>query len=190
MEQMLIMIRNCGFSAQMILPDENIGSIGKNKRHLVKRLPFYIGSVESERSLGTIEISKCPIRWVNILVAKGYEDPVDHICVFIIPDKRIRGIPPIHLKTVGHKNLPWIGMVTSLSWKGNVNDSDITSRFDNILSLNQTIIDGLNNRTGSNIEIDTESSLGRWVLTVNEIPTPKLWKCYQILGHELLPLPL
>ena len=45
-----------GFNSQIMSPEKTISSIGRSKRHWVKRMPFYIGTVESAGSLCTIEI--------------------------------------------------------------------------------------------------------------------------------------
>ena len=132
----------------------------------------------------------CPIRWVNVLAFQGFEGPVDHVYVFIIPDDRIRGISPIHLKTVGRKNLPGMGLVMSLKWESKVYNAGISERLNNLPSLNQTIVEGLNNGTGSDVEIDTETALGYWLLTVSEIPTSKLWESYQAIARELIATPI
>jgi len=188
-EKLCSALRSYGYDAQLKSTGKT-NYVPGNKSRFIKRLPFYGGWSQRGEPLGLIEIPKGLIRLIYVLRYQAMDnDPIDYVYLLIIPDERIRGTHPIQLKTVVHKNAPLIGMVTSIKWVDKERTSCVTDKLNDLTSVNQLIIQSINNGTGSDIEIDTGSSDG-WLLSVREIPSPNLWEAYQTIAHELIMSPL
>ena len=86
-----------------------------------------------QRSLGTIDIAKGPIRWINILKKdRGQHNPPKWWVVLGIPDERpISNHQTVNIKTVRNKTFPLFGKVVDVNWKGNDHDTGLVRVFSN-----------------------------------------------------------
>jgi len=107
-----------------------------------------------QRSLGVIDISEGPIRWINILKRDRSKDsPPKWWVVMGIPDTiDISGSKEIKIKTVRKKNFPLFGKVVDVVWKGDSGSTGLGST----LSIDQDV-KMLSERLG-NMEIKSHSN--------------------------------
>ena len=90
-----------------------------------------------QRSLGVIDISEGPIRWINILKRDRSKDtPPKWWVVMGIPDTvEISRSKEIKIKTVRKKNFPLFGKVVGVDWKGDSGSTGLGST----LSIDQDV---------------------------------------------------
>ena len=107
-----------------------------------------------QRSLGVIDISEGPIRWINILKRDRSKDsPPKWWVVMGIPDTvEISRSKEIKIKTVRKKNFPLFGKVVDVVWKGDSGSTGLGST----LSIDQDV-KMLSERLG-NMEIKSHSN--------------------------------
>ena len=107
-----------------------------------------------QRSLGVIDISEGPIRWINILKRDRSKDsPPKWWVVMGIPDTiDISRSKEIKIKTVRKKNFPLFGKVVDVGWKGDSGSTGLGST----LSIDQDV-KMLSERLG-NMEIKSHSN--------------------------------
>ena len=141
-----------------------------------------------QRSLGTIDIAKGPIRWINILKKdSGQHNPPKWWVVLGIPDERpISNHQTINIKTVRNKTFPLFGKVVDVIWKGNDSGTDLV----NVLSTDPAI-KTLSQRIG-NLEIKNHSNeFQGWTLTVDRrfSPTNQDWETLEKVADHILSSP-
>ena len=110
-----------------------------------------------QRSLGIIDISEGPVRWINILKRDRSKDsPPKWWVVMGIPDNvGMAGSKEIKIKTVRKKAFPFFGKVVDVIWKGDVGSTgliDTLSRDQDVKSLSERL---------GNIEIKSYFSSGQ-----------------------------
>ena len=110
-----------------------------------------------QRSLGIIDISEGPVRWINILKRDRSKDsPPKWWVVMGIPDNVcMPGSKEIKIKTVRKKDFPFFGKVVDVIWKGDVGSTGLIDT----LSIDQDV-KSLSERLG-NIEIKSYFSSGQ-----------------------------
>jgi hypothetical protein len=110
-----------------------------------------------QRSLGIIDISEGPVRWINILKRDRSKDsPPKWWVVMGIPDNvGMPGSKEIKIKTVRKKAFPFFGKVVDVIWKGDVGSTGLIDT----LSIDQDV-KSLSERLG-NIEIKSYFSSGQ-----------------------------
>ena len=140
------------------------------------------------RSLGTIDIAKGPIRWINILKKDGSKhSPPQWWVVMGIPDERpISNHQTVKIKTVRKKTFPLFGKVVDVTWKGKDSGSDLV----NVLSVDPAI-KTLSQRIG-NLEIKTHfNEFQGWTLTVDRrfSPTKQDWETLEKVADHILSSP-
>ena len=141
-----------------------------------------------QRSLGTIDIAKGPIRWINILKKdSGQHNPPKWWVVLGIPDERpISNHQTVNIKTVRNKTFPLFGKVVDVIWKGNDSGTDLV----NVLSTDPAI-KTLSQRIG-NLEIKNHSNeFQGWTLTVDRrfSPTNQDWETLEKVADHILSSP-
>ena len=141
-----------------------------------------------QRSLGVIDISDGPIKWISILKRDRSKDSPPKWWV-------VMGIPldgdgtvgqKISIKTDRKKNFPLFGKVVDVTWKGD----DGASGLINTLSQD-TAIKELSKKIG-NLEIKSQSEVFQgWTLTTDKrfAPTKQDWDVIQSIAGKILSAP-
>ena len=141
-----------------------------------------------QRSLGIIDISQGPIRWINILKKDGSNNsPPRWWVVLGIPDERpVSTRQQTKIKTVRKKTFPLFGKVVDVIWKGNDSGTDLV----NVLSPDPAI-KALSQRIG-NLEIKNHSNeFQGWTLTVDRrfSPINQDWETLEKVADHILSSP-
>ena len=117
-----------------------------------------------QRSLGVIDLSEGPIRWINVLKQDGSDkSPPRWWTNFCIPDDRLlSGRREIKIKTIRKKSFPMFGKVVDVNWKGSDHATGLASRLSN-----DEAATGLALRAG-NLEVRSHSEeFQGWTLEVD-----------------------
>ena len=88
-------------------------------------------------SLGVIDISEGPIRWVNILKgAPNLEGNAAYYADFGVPDPKLEaGFPKVGIRSAKVKTTSFFGKVVDIDWSGRDYSLGIIVRLQNDLSL-------------------------------------------------------
>ena len=141
-----------------------------------------------QRSLGVIDLSEGPVRWINILKKdRSDKSPPRWWVVLGIPDDQpISSRRTVKIKTIRKKTFPLFGKIVDVIWKG----SDASTGLVKTLSK-----DGptktLAKRIG-NLEIKSQAKPFRgWTLTVDRRirPTNEDWESIKRLADHMLASP-
>ena len=117
-----------------------------------------------QRSLGIIDISPGPVKWINILKQDGGQhNPPRWWAILGIPDEKpISDQNRIQIKTVRKKTIPLFGKVVGVKWKGD----DASTGLINTLNRVETIFD-LTKQIGD-IEVKNQSDIFQgWTISFN-----------------------
>ena len=108
-----------------------------------------------QRSLGLIDISSGPVKWINILKQdSGQHNPPRWWAILGIPDEKpISDQDRIQMKTIRKKTMPLYGKVVGVKWKG---DDGSTSLI-NTLNQYESIFD-LTRQSGD-LEVKNQSDV-------------------------------
>lgn len=176
----------------------NLYAIGVDA-HMVERgrPEEHIHGSSKGRSMGLIEIRHSPIRWVNVLryqasIGTIWNPPTtSYQNVYIVHDPTV--YRKRKLKSVRIKDIPLIGQVVGVRWKGNCSGS-VMKRINEDLLLNRALV-----RYKGDIEIRSDpkyrcwaisSSWWTWVRDRMEAsqspPYPEEWGCYETIARHLL----
>jgi hypothetical protein len=141
-----------------------------------------------QRSLGVIEITEGPIKWVNILKKdRSKNSPPRWWIVLGIPDDRsISSSQNTKIKTVRKKTFPLFGKIVDVIWKGDEGGT----RLINTLSKDVPI-KTLAKRIG-NLEIKSQTDgFHGWTLTVDRrfFPTYEEWETLVRIADYILTSP-
>ncbi|MBI49895.1 MAG: hypothetical protein CL781_00990 [Chloroflexi bacterium] len=142
-----------------------------------------------QRSLGVIDISNGPIKWINILKRDRSKDsPPKWWFVMGIPSEDNRLVnQKLKIKTVRKKRFPLIGKVTGVTWKG---DDDVTGLINTLAKDPE--IEELSKKHG-NLEIKSQShDFQGWTLTLDRkfAPTSKDWEVIQRIAYHIISAPM
>ncbi len=183
-EELCTVLMSYGADARLAerkCPEEKIGS------NLGRRISLFYW-VSGGNSLGTINITKGLIRWVNVLQYQWEDSPTEYSYVYGIPDYRIQAdFPELHVKSVGVRK-SWFGEVVGIRWHGFEYGLGIVERLSKP-SITKVILESDKNGIDANIEIHTCPSNTCWIILAKTIPTLMLWDCYQSIADELLAIP-
>ena len=138
-----------------------------------------------QRSLGVIDISGGPIKWINILKKDGSKNspPRWWVVLGIPDDKLLSTLQDTKIKTVRKKNFPLLGKVVDVIWKGSEGGTGLV----NTLSVDVPI-KTLAKSVG-NLEIKSQTNgFQGWTLTVDRRfnPTNKDWLLSNIQNTDSL----
>ena len=114
-----------------------------------------------QRSLGIIDISSGPVKWINILKQDGGQhNPPRWWAILGIPDEKpISDQNKIQIKTVRKKTIPLFGKVVGVKWKGD----DANTGLINTLNRDESIFD-LTKQIGD-LEVKNQSDVFQgWTL--------------------------
>ena len=114
-----------------------------------------------QRSLGIIDISSGPVKWINILKQdSGQHNPPRWWAILGIPDEKpISDQDRIQIKTVRKKTIPLFGKVVGVKWKGD----DANTSLINTLNQYESIFD-LTKQIGD-LEVKNQSDVFQgWTL--------------------------
>ena len=141
-----------------------------------------------QRSLGVIDITEGPIRWINILKKDPSKDsPPRWWVVMGIPDDSAVSIrKQIKIKTKRKKSFPLFGKVIDVAWAGK----------DGGAGLAKTISDDTSTKTLAtrigNLEIKSQAEIFQgWTLTVDKqfSPTRQEWETIEKIADYILSSP-
>lgn len=141
-----------------------------------------------QRSLGLIEVSEGPIKWINVLKKDGSDkSPPRWWIVMGVEDTRVLSTSrKIQIKTIRKKKFPIFGKVTSVDWRGSDKDTNLAARLskDEATKLLATRVGNIE------IKIQTKEFKG-WTITVDRKfnPTIEDWKTLQTVADYLLSAP-
>lgn len=140
------------------------------------------------RSLGVIDLSEGPIRWINVIKKdQSKESPPMWWVNFCIPDERpISGGREIDVKTVRKKSFPLVGRVIGVEWRGKDHSTGLINR----LTYDQAAKD-LATRRG-NVRIRSyENEFQGWTLQIESRlePNRQDWNAIQDIAEYLLSTP-
>ena len=141
-----------------------------------------------QRSLGVIDISGGPIKWINILKKDGSKNspPRWWVVMGIPDDKLLSTLQDTKIKTVRKKNFPLFGKVVDVIWKGSEGGTGLV----NTLSVDVPI-KTLAKSVG-NLEIKSQTNgFQGWTLTVDRRfnPTNKDWETVERIADYILSSP-
>lgn len=136
-----------------------------------------------EGSLGIIEVSDEPIRWVNVRQTESAEGRVCYHADFGIPDAKLKpDFPELKIRSVRQKKYFLFGQVVDLLWKGKDMDTGIISRLDSDSSIKKLIMESVN------VTVYSHRRYRCWTISPERlvIPSPALWDCYKVIARYLL----
>ncbi len=141
-----------------------------------------------QRSLGVIDISGGPVKWINILKKDGSKNspPKWWVVMGIPDDKLVSTRQATKIKTVRKKNFPLFGKVVDVIWKG----SEVDTGLINSLTTDVTI-KTLAKSVG-NLEIKSQTNeFQGWTLTVDRRfnPTNIDWETIEKIADYILSSP-
>ena len=138
-----------------------------------------------QRSLGLIEVSESPIKWINVLKKDGSDkSPPRWWIVMGVEDTRVLSTSrKIQIKTIRKKKFPIFGKVIGVDWQGSDKDTNLAARLskDEATKLLATRVGNIE------IKIQTKEFKG-WTITVDRKfnPTIEDWKTLQTIAEYLL----
>jgi len=172
-------LRNLGIEAQI------------GQRGHIEGVPL----ISDERSLGMIDISKGPIRWVNLRVARRGR-VIDFFADYGIPDPRdeLGQVGEIRIELACRRSFPLVFRVTDVYWEGKDKGLGIIDRLNSdILLKGQLMRDrGIVGWLVGIIEVTVMLIYDRknrcWIIRVFSVDSPslELWNCYQQIARHLL----
>ena len=136
-------------------------------------------------SLGLIDITEGPIRWVDVREDGEPESlfrPI-HYTDYGVPDQQILGSRSVSIESIRVKSSPLFGRVVGVDWKcNNPSYSAVISRLEEDLSLNRAIMEGLD------VRIESYPDRTCWILSTygGHAPSSELWHCLQTIAQHLL----
>ena len=141
-----------------------------------------------QRSLGVIDITDGPIKWISILKKDGSQNnPPKWWVVMGIPFvEDVTTDQKISIKTVRKKAFPFFGKVVDVTWKGDDNVSGLINTLSQDTSTKE-----LSKKIG-NLEIKSQSEgFQGWTLTSDKrfAPTSKDWEVIQSIANYILSAP-
>ncbi len=141
-----------------------------------------------QRSLGVIDISGGPIKWINILKKDGSKNsPPKWWVVLGIPDEKLVSTrQETKIKTVRNKNFPLFWKVVDVVWKGSEGSTGLVNKLSADVPI-KTLTKGI-----GNLEIKSQTNgFQGWTLTVDRRfnPTNKDWETIEIIAGYILSSP-
>ena len=141
-----------------------------------------------QRSLGVIDITEGPIRWINILKKDPSKDsPPRWWIVMGIPDDSAVSIrKQIKIKTKRKKSFPLFGKVIDVTWEGEDGGTGLAKTLSD-----DVLIKTLAKRSG-NLEIKRQAGIFQgWALTVDRkfSPTREDWVTVEKISDYILSSP-
>ena len=141
-----------------------------------------------QRSLGVIDITDGPVKWISILKKdRSQHSPPKWWVVMGIPfAEDTTTDQKISIKTVRKKTFPVFGKVVDVTWKGDDNVSGLINTLSQDTSTKE-----LSKKIG-NLEIKSQSEgFQGWTLTSDKrfAPTSKDWEVIQSIANYILSAP-
>jgi hypothetical protein len=190
-EDLRAAIQDCGVDARLSDGTGYEMTAGARRGRAVSRLPFAWPWIPSGDSMGIIDISPGPVRWVNVLRYHSDGTPVDHWNIYGIPDPTghtLRGRVDLRCLAVRKLRLGLLDsemVVLALKWKGNDSGLGIAGRLERNAALNNALLNLRRQGVDSYLEIHSDGGLGCWLLEAKAEPSPELWSCYQAIARQM-----
>lgn len=131
-----------------------------------------------------IDITRGPIRWVNVRKAEDKEGGSSYYIDYGVPDPRLRpDLPELpKIKSVHKRSYPIVGPVVDLHWKGKDSGLGIIDRPNGDILVRQQIL-----RT-QGVKICAHGEYRCWTISTweEDPPSGHLWNCYQAIARHLL----
>ena len=149
------------------------------------RVEERVGKPVFHRSLGIIDISDGPMRWINIVKRDGnkHQRPAWRVVMGVPADSLVPQGPGARLRTVRKKSLPIFGRVVSVTWKGDDHGLRLVEAFSN-----DTAVQDLAKELG-NLEVRAHGDeFQGWTVTLDRRITPTMmgWRVLQDMAQRLL----
>ena len=149
--------------------------------------------IEGGGSLGLIDITKGPIRWVNVCRQKTSGSDFYRI-EYGVPDTKVRpGYDGLRVSGVRVKTFPVLGRVVDLRWQGDDLGTGLIDLLKGDISLSGPLT------TGTDLKIRYYGEHGCWIISTPWIPSgllrswravlipsAELWHCYEAVAGHLL----
>ena len=162
------------------------------------RLEEKAGPLSGCDSVGLIDVLQGPIRWLNVAACNSpYSSMTGHRILCGVPDSDLtQSLPRAKIRPVLVRQVPIVGKVVALRWKGKDHAKGVMDSLDNDSSLKQLML-GANKEMGfwddPGIEwnIRLHPDLWMWVIGpvfgVERLTRPKTWECLQKIAQYLAP---
>ena len=168
-DDICISLQNLGIDAQM----------AERGRAEEKIRPRFIGG----KSLGVIDIPDGPIGWINIHKSSTNVGGRDYLTEYGVPDPKLGpNSPKYRIKSTRVKNIPIVGRVVDLRWKGKDFGLGIIVRLNSDNSVKHSIM------KSRNVTIRAHGDYRCWIISdrTRDAPSQELWNCYQAIAQHLL----
>jgi hypothetical protein len=191
-ENLCAALLDCGVEAQLSDGTGCEATAGAGRGRAVSRIPVAWAWIPSGDSIGVIDISPGPVRWVNVLRYHNDGTPVDHWNIYGIPDPKVctlRGRVDLKCLAVRKLRLGLLDsemVVVALKWKANDSGLGIAGRLERNAALNNALLNLRRQGVDSYFEIHSDADLGCWLLETKAEPFPELWNCYQAIARQLV----
>ena len=145
-------------------------------------------------SLGLIDISKGPIRWVNVRrLGPGQDGNAGYYAEFGVPDPKVTAdFPKVRIRSVKVKTSWFFGKVVDIEWKGEDFGLGIVGRLRNDRSLKNLATEKKYDNVVITARPEEECwtiSYGVWASTLggnHSLPSAKMWNSYEVVARHLL----
>jgi hypothetical protein len=138
-----------------------------------------------QRSLGIIDISEGPVRWINILKKDGSKNsPPQWWVILGIPDERpLSEHKAVDIKTIRKKTIPLFGKVVDVTWRGDDHHTGLIEVFSN-----DGTVKNLAKRVGNLTIHSYAKEFQGWTLQVDRrfAPTSQDWTAIQKIASYIL----
>ena len=142
-------------------------------------------------SKGLVDIPEGPIRWINLRRVTSHSGSglvTGYFIDYGVPDLRLGpNSPKLIIKSVRIKNIPLLGEIVDLRWKGKDEGLGIIGRLNSDTSLKRPIM------ISHDVYIQGYGTHRCWIISMPsdwstrwDVPSRDLWNCYQGIARHLL----
>lgn len=186
-DELCASLRRLGVDAKKALP-------GRPEQLISDTPPSWI-LPGSSTSLGVIDISEGPIRWIHLIqqeIAAPYASTSVRYVHYGVPTpKMTAAFPKVKIRTVRKKSFLFVGRVKHIQWRGRDSRLGIVDHLNGDILLRNTLA-----QRGNDVRIRAYPDHGCWTITEKSgegfrgwgpwLPTKELWDCYQAMARHLL----
>ncbi len=134
-------------------------------------------------SLGVIDVSEGPIRWVNVVLwGESQESAANwYKTDYGVPDPRC--LPKLEIRSIRMRGFPKFGRVINVRWKGDDRGLGLRHR----LSSDEAIRSAIMN-TRDEVRVVANRDHGCWLIRreTKAAPSGEQWGCYNAIAEHLL----
>jgi hypothetical protein len=154
-----------------------------------------VPGISYKSSLGMIDISHGPIRWVNLRASRRGK-VADFFADYGVPDPRdeLGQVGEIQIELACRKSFPLVFRVTEVYWKGKDKGLGIIDRLNGDILLKEQlmcerrIVGWLVGIIEVTIKLFYDRKNRCWIIRVYSVDSPslELWNCFQQIAQHLL----